>query len=394
MKVTIIYPVEPSYIFGLIDGLSKKDISIDLIGSDRMKQLENKYKNVNVINLRGSQDTNVRFLYKFTRIMKFYVSLMKYITKTDSDLIHIHWPNRFFFFDSTILLLFYKMVGKKIVYTAHNIDQGMRDKDAGDRRKVYKFLYNIVDHIIVHNNFSLRILKERFNVPDLKISVEKMGIIKAPSTNLSSAEAKNFFSFPINKKVMLFFGGINEYKGLDLLLKAFIELTKENEEYFLLIAGQPRDKTYFNSIQNLIGQLEPTKNCLTNFDFIPYEDVEKYFMAADCIVLPYKYIFQSAVYALSFSFGLPVVATDVGSFKEEDIIEGKNGYVCKPNDVADLKNTIVKYFNSELYDNLSIYRNLIKQWAEETYSWDAIGEDTYRVYTSVLKQNTVKTRKL
>lgn len=386
MKVTIIYPVEPSYIFGLVEGLSKCDIVVELIGSDRMKQLENKYKNINLINLRGSQDTNVKPFYKLIRIIKFYFLLMIYIFKTNSELIHIHWPNRFFYFDSTFLLLFYKIMGKKIVYTAHNIDQGMRDKKAGDRRIVYKFLYKIVDHIIVHNNFSLRVLKERFKVPDSKISVEKMGIIKAPCSGISSKEARHFLNIAVNKKVILFFGGINAYKGLDLLLKAFIELIKENEDYFLLIAGQPRDKEYYDSIQGLIRQLELTNKCVFNFGFIPYEDVEKYFMAADCIALPYKYIFQSAVYALGFSFGLPVIATDVGSFKEEDIKDGENGFICKPEDTIDLKNTIIKYFNSDLYNNLLSSRILIKQWAEDTYSWDRIGKETFSIYTNVLNK--------
>jgi len=389
VKVTIIYPVEPSYIFGLAEGLSKCDLQVELIGSDRMQQIENKYSNIKVINLRGSQETNVNFFNKFLRIIKFYLSLIKYTIATDSQLIHIHWSNRFFFFDSTLLLLFYKIMGKKIIYTAHNIDQGMRDKEAGDRKLVYKFLYSIVDHIIVHNNFSFRILKERFKVSASKVSVEKMGIIKAPYTGISVAIARESLNITQDKKVILFFGGINAYKGLDLLLKAFKDLNKISTDYLLLIAGQPRDIEYFDSLKDMISEISMTPNCITNFGFIPYEDVEKYFMASDCIVLPYKYIFQSAVYALGFSFGLPVIATDVGSFKEEDIVEGKNGFVCKPNDPEDLKNTLIKYFNSDLYKHLGNNRSLIRQWAEDTYSWDKIGAETFDIYSKTINKSII-----
>ncbi|MFZ2322548.1 MAG: glycosyltransferase family 4 protein [Ignavibacteriaceae bacterium] len=386
MKVTIIYPVEPSYIYGLIDGLSKNDIEIDLIGSDRMKSIENKYPNVNLVNLRGSQDHSASAYKKFLRLFKFYVSLLFYVIRTDSKLIHLHWPNKYFVFDSTFLPVFYKIMGKKIVYTAHNIDQGMRDKKVKDRKKVYNFLYNTVDHIIVHNHFSFRVLKERFNIPDSKISIEKMGIIKAPSTGISSLQARNSLNLSLNKKIILFFGGINPYKGLDLLLQAFIQLAKEDDNYFLLIAGQPRDNVYFDNIKVLLNQLLPKINCFANFGFVPYEDVEKYFMAADCIAMPYRYIFQSAVHALSFSYGLPIIATDVGSFREEDIIEGFNGFICDKIEPISIKETIVKYFNSDLYTELDTNRVKIIKWAEENYSWDTIGKNTLDIYLQVLNK--------
>lgn len=387
MKITIIYPVEPSYIFGLVEGLSKTNISVELIGSDRMRQIQDKYNNISVINLRGSQDTNVGLVSKSIRITKFYLSLINYFIRTESKLVHIHWPNRFFFFDSTILILVYKLLGKKIVYTAHNIDQGMRDKKAGDRRMVYKFLYKMADHIIVHNQFSKRVLKERFNVSDKKISIRKMGIIKAPTAGISQSKAREDLKLPVNKKIILFFGGINEYKGLDLLVESFKTISEKTDDYLLLIAGQPREKEYFNSILPKIDKLVSANKCIGNFGFIPYEDVEKYFLAADCIVLAYKYIFQSAVFALSFSFGLPIIASDVGSFKEEDIIEGMNGYICKPNDINDLSNTILKYFNSDLYKNLKINRSKIIAWAEENYSWDKIADETIDIYKKVLSEN-------
>ncbi len=78
-----------------------------------------------------------------------------------------------------------------------------------------------------------------------------------------------------------------------------------------------------------------------------------------CMVLPYKEIFQSGVLFLAYPFGLPVVATDVGSFREE-IVEGSTGFLCKPGDPAELAKAVETYFASDLYKNLKCSATGIK----------------------------------
>ena len=70
-------------------------------------------------------------------------------------------------------------------------------------------------------------------------------------------------------------------------------------------------------------------------EYIPDDETELYFKAADVLVLPYRHIYQSGVLFLGYSFGLPVLAADVGALKEE-IVEGKTGFVFKPEDSVDL----------------------------------------------------------
>ena len=82
---------------------------------------------------------------------------------------------------------------------------------------------------------------------------------------------------------------------------------------------------------------------LLRAEYIPDEETELYFKAADVLVLPYRFIFQSGVLFLGYSFGLPVVAADVGTLKDE-IIEGKTGFVFKPEDSVDLASAIERYF--------------------------------------------------
>ncbi len=90
---------------------------------------------------------------------------------------------------------------------------------------------------------------------------------------------------------------------------------------------------------------------LLRADFIPDDETEVYFKAADVLVLPYRHIYQSGVLFLGHSFGLPVLAADVGSLKD-DIVEGKTGFVFRPEDPVDLAKTIERYFASDLYAEL------------------------------------------
>ena len=86
---------------------------------------------------------------------------------------------------------------------------------------------------------------------------------------------------------------------------------------------------------------------------------------------------------LGYSFGLPAIAADVGSLKEE-IIEGQTGFVFKPQDSSDLASKIDKYFNSELFRNLETRRAEIKAYANERYSWDKVAAITTSVYSRLL----------
>ena len=113
------------------------------------------------------------------------------------------------------------------------------------------------------------------------------------------------------------------------------------------------------------------------------QDVELYFKAADVLVIPYMQIFQSGVPFLAYSFGLPVIATDVGSLRD-DIVEGKTGLICRPRDPADLARALTAYFSSKMYRELSATRAEIKRFANNRYSWVKVGQITEAVYGKLL----------
>ena len=95
----------------------------------------------------------------------------------------------------------------------------------------------------------------------------------------------------------------------------------------MIIAGRPDNcERYWQTIREAIREDVQRGRVLLRADFIPDDETEVYFKAADVLVLPYRDIYQSGVLFLGHSFGLPVLAADVGSLKDE-IVEGKTGFV-------------------------------------------------------------------
>ena len=88
---------------------------------------------------------------------------------------------------------------------------------------------------------------------------------------------------------------------------------------------------------------------------------------------------------MGYGFGLPVIASNVGSLREE-IVEGKTGFVFKPQDSSDLASVISKYFESELFRNLESRRAEIRAYANDRYSWDKVAAVTTAIYSNLLKR--------
>ena len=319
--------------------------------------------------------------------LKYYIRLIAYAATARPRVFHILWHNKFDLFDRTLLLLYYKLLGKKIVFTAHNVNAGLRDSnDSRLNRLSLLIQYRLVDYIFVHTERMKRELIDDFGVSEAKATVIPFGINNTlPSTGLSGSEARKRLGLASGDKVVLFFGNIAPYKGLEYLVAAFDQSARNGGGWRLVIAGRPReqDMGYWNDVRRTIANSPRRDLIMQKIEYVAEEEVEVYFKAADVLVLPYSYIFQSGVLFLGYSFGLPVIAADVGSLKEE-IIEGETGFMFPAKSATDLAGTIQKYFQSELYQTLAQRRAKIRDYANDRYSWTKVGEITSKVYSNVL----------
>lgn len=375
------------YFFGLATSLMSKATILDLIGNDELDFLEfHGHPAVNFLDLGGSQRPNVSFATKVRRVFVNYAKLIRYAATAKPAIFHILWNNRFPLFDRTLLMLYYKALGKKIVFTAHNVNAGRRDgTDSWLNRLTLRIQYRLSDHIFVHTNKMKRELVREFGVRPTRATVIPFGINNSvPNTALTPAQARQRLGIQEGVKTILFFGRIAPRKGLEYLVTAYQQIVARGEDYRLIIAGRPdRCEDYWKSIRKMVDSDVEKRRILLRAESIPDEETEVYFKSADVLVLPYREIFQSGVLFLGYNFGLPALVADVGCLKD-NIAEGKTGFVFRPEDPVDLARSIDKYFASDLFAELNRRKPEIVDYATKRHSWDVVGEATVKVYADLL----------
>jgi D-inositol-3-phosphate glycosyltransferase len=375
------------YALGMATALTSVGIYVDFIGSNDLRAPEVlNDPRVIFLNLRGDQRPEASRMAKALRVFTYYLRLIRYAARARPKLFHILWNNKFQFFDRTLLMLYYRMLGKKVVLTAHNVNAGERDvNDSYLNRISLKVQYGLSDHIFVHTEKMKSELVSDFCIAESKVSVVPFGINNTvPDTTLSIAEAKRQLGISGADRTLLFFGNIASYKVLEYLISAFAELLNKDRSYRLIIVGKPKgSEGYWKQIQQGIARSGIRDRVIERIECIPDEETELFFKAADVLILPYAHVFQSGVLFLGYNFGLPAIAADVGNLKRE-IIDGKTGFVFKARDSSDLARSIDQYFKSELFRNLETRRAQIKEYANERYSWSKVAAITTRVYSDLL----------
>ncbi len=380
--------VDRHYAYGLATALAATNIHVDVIGNDVVDSTEmHTTPNITFFNLWPARSAKATSLSKMARILAHYRLLIDYAWDARPRIFHILWNSKVQLFDRTLLMLYYRALGKKIVLTAHNVNQAKRDsRDTWMNRVTLRIQYHLTDHIFVHTHKMKDELHNEFGVAARSVTVIRYPMNNAfPDTKLTPMDAKNRLNLRESDKTILCFGKIKPYKGIEYLLPAFQKLLAIDERYRLIIAGevQKGNEKYMESLEKTIAREIDRGKVILRTNIIPDEDIEVYFKAADVLVLPYKDIFQSGVLFLGYSFGLPVIVTDIGSFREE-VVEGETGYLCRPGDPEHLALTIQKFFAGDLYYNLSTRRQEIKTHAETHHSWSAVADSTRRAYEEML----------
>ncbi len=380
------------YALGLLGALQVKPVHIEFIGSDVMATSEVvRTGHIDFYNLVGNQDSDTSISQKVLRVLQYYARLIIYAARTDAKLFHILWFRKFPYIERTLLNVYLKTLGKKIVFTAHNVDDQERNGKTNLFNKIsLMFLYNIVDNILVHTPKMKLELIEEFGIAKEKITVVPHGINDViPEARVTRLEAKQQLGYSPNEKILLFFGNIAPYKGLEDLIRALAELIDEDDRFRLVIAGPVKDKDcegYWQELEKIIKDLRLSDYVRKEVRFIPDEDVGVFFKASDVSVLPYKRIYQSGVLLLSYRQGLPVIAADVGSLRE-DIVEGQTGLILRAGNPADLTAKIRAYFVSDLFRELESTGQRIREYGDNRFSWEKNVDSTFAVYKSLLKKD-------
>ncbi len=265
-----------------------------------------------------------------------------------------------------------KIFKRKIIFTPHDIHSF---KSSGN--KIMDTLYHLSDHIVVHNKANQDLLIKDLGINQNKISVIPHGnydyFLK---NNISMSEAKQAIKFSESKKLILLFGNIRVGKGIETAIPA-IEMMQSNQDAVLMIAGKPSRGFEMDKIKQKIKN-NKMKNIILHDHFIKDEMVEFYYKAADIVLVPYEYGYESGVLRFAFSCGCPIVVSDLKEFSE--IVKDKeNCVIFKSGDSKDLRTKIELLFNDKEMIK-KIARNA-KNLSDKELSWKKIAQKTKLIYS-------------
>lgn len=299
------------------------------------------------------------------------------------DLVHFQWPMG----PRTDPMQWknLKIAGKHIVYTAHNVishEQGSREESH------VAWLYAEADAIIVHGNNLKETLLKRFAVDAKKVHVVVLGNYNFIADRFDKWErttARSSFGWSEKERVVLFFGMIRHYKGLDTLIAA-CKILMANDSWNgtrlrLLVAGA----SVYNHWQEAgyaqqIAMAGLTSNSHCAIEFVPMEDIGRYCLACDVLAIPYRSGSQSAAVQLAYAYAKPVVLTDVGSLAES-VQDGITGLVVPPEDPVALAKALHELLSDE--GRAVEMGRQGRLYAETHLSWQTIAEQTQQIYKTV-----------
>lgn len=289
------------------------------------------------------------------------VRTARYIGRKKPDMVVIQWWHPYF---APCYFLLARFMGRQnITFVCHNVFPHERfpmDK------KLTKLALNNGSHFIVHAKEEARELEKIQPAPDYVVTPH-------PTYNafrfegVCREQAREQLHIGPEEKIMLFFGYVREYKGLKYLLNAMPQICGEDDQIRLWVVGEfGSDKEEY---RELIRELELTGKVRVQDSYTPDREVEKYFAAADLVVLPYISATQSGIVQIAYGFTKPVVVTDVGGLP--DVVEdGSTGYIVEPGNSGAIAEAVSRFFKENQAERMR--ENIVKE--AYRFSWERMGE--------------------
>jgi len=264
------------------------------------------------------------------------------LKKENADLVVFDWWHPFFgFCHGAISFLIRKKYRNKILFITENVVS--HEANAVDKfltkiglSSASKFLAlsGIVEKEVQQFSKGKKVYRSELPVYDCYKQNEEANIKKL----------KQDLGFDENSLVLLFFGYVRKYKGLDILIEAFPKILSAIPNTKLLIVGEFYDNPseYFELIRKL--KIEDRVKVINQF--VANEEVGKYYQAADLVILPYRSATQSGILNIAYGFSKPVIVTDVGGLAEF-VDESKTGFVVNPNSPDAIAEGVKKFHSTK-----------------------------------------------
>lgn len=306
-----------------------------------------------------------------------HVRLLSALRQAPPDVLHIQW-SRLPFVDRWFVKTA-RAQGVPVIHTVHNVVSSF--SSPRDVELLGK-LYADCDALVLHSAINQRDFQALYP----HIDADKLHIVphirlekKASHPAPTRAEARHQLGIPQDAPVMLFFGVVREYKGLNLLVDAFQQAQAQRPDLWLMVAGAaqlPED-------QAAVQRARALPNTVVHEGFVPEEKLGLYHAAADVAVFPYRAITQSGAVITTMDHALPVIVTDVGALP--DLVD-QNGWVIPPDNVPALIDALLDAASDR--ERLHRYGARSREIVVHDHGAETVAARLTEIYQHVIKQRS------
>lgn len=255
------------------------------------------------------------------RQIRMIYTILQHIKNFDPDVIHVQHGHMWFNLALPLLRRY------PLVITIHDVRHHAGDKESQKTpQAIMDFGYHRADQVIVHGEQLKQLVVDQLRVPNEIIHV-------IPHIVLGDDTAQN--EVEEEDQLILFFGRIWGYKGLEYLIRAEPLITAQVPDARIIIAGRGED---FSRYRHMMVHPE---HFIIHNEYLSHDQRAKLFRRASVVVLPYTDASQSGVIPIAYAFAKPVVATAVGGLPEM-VDHGRTGYLVPPCDERALADAIVR----------------------------------------------------
>jgi glycosyltransferase involved in cell wall biosynthesis len=288
-------------------------------------------------------------------------------------------------------LLALRASGARLADVCHNVapfdvsaDSSKITKESRVYRAVFRRIYACFDAVFVHSEVNRREFVRLYGGPPERIHViphGNEGMFVAPGGGEGKGDGlAGELGLKAGAPTALFFGTLTKYKGLEYLLDAFAEVRRRLPEAQLVVAGFPNPDVDVEALRARAEQSGISGAVKFYLRYVPLEDVPGLFAASDVVVFPYLMIYQSGALQVAYSFGKPVVATDVGGLSEA-VSDGETGLLVPPRDAGALAAALAELLGDPERARRMGERG--RELSETEYSWGRIARSVQRVYAGI-----------
>lgn len=234
-----------------------------------------------------------------------------------------------------------RRAGIEVVFVCHNVEP---HEGTPFDRLALKWAYGGADRFVVHAQAERSKMERYAAGRPVAVVAHPVYDIFAEGASPDPVAARAELGLGADEAVLLFFGLIRPYKGLEVLLRAMPEILSKRAVK-LLVAGECYGDE--KPLHALIAELGIGAALKLDLKYVPNEAVATYMVAADAVVVPYLHATQSGIVQVAYAFGKPVITTRVGGIPEV-VWEGETGLLVPPSDPAALAAAVERFFAEEL----------------------------------------------